>query len=143
MVVKNPPEIKNATHPRPGTACLSNKDYNVTLNVSYICMTKSGSTTMKTLIRNHNCGLPCKDFVFTFIRHPLHRLISAYATVSTRGNCVSYRNPNIKGIPFPPKNDTIDIWRKHFNDQIDRFLTTMMLRYNDGTGTAWNEHLIK
>ena len=136
--VQNLPEIKYAIHPLGYMfrRCSTDNAY----NVSYIRMPKSGSTSIRSLLPILSDD--CQGFVFTFIRHPLYRLTSAYTTIADIRNEIAYK-PRIFGVPLPQQNDTMDVWRKHFNEEINVILKTMMAHYNNDSSFVWNQHLVK
>ena len=117
---------------------------NRTVRLLYVRIPKAASTSLTAgMGRNQTRRViadAAKYHVFTVIRDPLERIVSAYSTVVSRGGafgmCGRIQMQTLRG----PNSTSIDAWQRHFVASLELWVTEIARR--GWTSCRWNEHLV-
>ena len=133
-------------------------EYNRTL--AYLMMPKAGSTTIKNAIEEskHHIkvgflspedGTEATNYnplIFTVIREPTARLVSAYSTITAREVRYGWVNGREYNFPSKPNDVTdIDLWKRHFTESMKMMLRDVKEIEWENTPSSdshWNEHIV-
>lgn len=120
-------------------------------DLAYLFVPKAGSTTMKDTLRiagrtekvwlsppiNETSTLDLK--IFTLMRDPGERVVSAYSTIMSRFG--GHYSSNT--FPEPPGNTTdaaAPEWKEHFQKSISMMMKSV--KENGWNNTGWNVHIV-
>lgn len=125
-------------------------------NLAYIMIPKAGSSTMKNKLSSKGWTetvwlsppigrrrSTLDPLIFTMIRDPGERVVSAYSTIMARGKRFgSARKTNLY-LPKTPKNTTsASAWEEHFQKSIWKMMNAVKMNGWNNTKFHWNEHII-
>ena len=121
-------------------------------NLAYLFVPKAGSSAMKSTLQNAGLtrqvwlspttGTSALDpLVFTMIRDPGERVVSAYSTLVSRYNG-HFAGVTRLSLPNAPKNNTDAAWKKHFQQSIWKMMNSVKKNGWNNTNIHWNEHII-
>lgn len=128
--------------------------------LAYLLMPKAGSTTIRSAMRESKHGTETgflypedgtsetnyDPLIFTVIREPTARLVSAYSTITSRKD--RYGLINGQEYFFPPtpnSNADAELWKKHFQESMSMMLRTVKSFGWENTPSVdshWNEHIV-
>jgi len=130
------------------------KRYN---NLAYIMIPKAGSSTMKNKLSSKGWTETVRlspptgrrrrstldPLIFTMIRDPGERVVSAYSTIMARGKSFGYARKTNLYLPKTPKNTTAaSAWEEHFQKSIWKMMNAVKTNGWNNTKFHWNEHII-
>lgn len=128
-------------------------------NLAYIMVPKAGSSTMKNRLKSSKGWTETvwlspptgrrrrstlDPLIFTMIRDPGERVVSAYSTIMARGKRFAFfaRKTNLY-LPKTPKNTTAaPVWEEHFQKSIWKMMNAVKINGWNNTKFHWNEHII-
>ena len=136
------------------TLCTNNR------SLAYLYIPKAGSTTIKTAMEES--GHPSEEGflhpsdgtaitnynpkIFTVLREPRSRLVSAYSTITNRGGRYALINEVEYYFPSLPQHDAdLILWRTHFTQSIKEMMHTIKSfgwKHTPEVDSHYNEHIV-
>ena len=125
-------------------------------NLAYLFVPKAGSSTMKTILKNagptevvwltSTTGTSTLDpVIFTMIRDPGERVVSAYSTIVSRGREFADADETHLMLPETPNKTTdaaLPAWKKHFQESIWMMMNSVKEHGWNNTNFNWNVHIV-
>ena len=158
----DPPDVTALGMYRGLAHFLSAKDCNEheQCTIAYVVVPKSGSTTVKNAmeesIHDSEIGyLSPEDgteatqfnpFIFTVLRDPRKRIVSAYSTLLARESRYGLVNGKDYFLPKPPDDTTNTfLWKQHFRLSLHQMLSmvkSLGWENRPSIDSHWNEHIV-
>ena len=128
--------------------------------IAYVIVPKSGSTTIKNAMEEstHDTemgyllpedGTEATNFnplIFTVLRDPRARIVSAYSTMMARESRYGLINEKDYFFPKPPGDVTdMILWKQHFRLSLHEMLSTVKSfgwENKPSVDSHWNEHIV-
>ena len=124
-------------------------------NLAYLFVPKAGSSTMKRTLQiagptqnvwlSPTTGISALDpLIFTVIRDPGKRLVSAYSTIVARygGHFAGKTDLSLPATPNNTTDAAAPEWKKHFQESIWQIMNSVKETGWNNTNFHWNEHVV-